>query len=542
MLIASYVVVTTVIGGIRHYSPVPFWDFWGVFPFYEAVKAGDLGVWWAAHNEHRPVLARLLVYADFKLFDGALWPLIVVNYLLALCGFLLLYAWLRLAQPSLRGTALVVGACVLAVLAFSWSQYENLNWAFQGQFFLAQLLPMLSLYAFHRSLSQTGHAQRWFGLSVGAAILAIGALASGVLALPFLAIASLLTRQPARRTLGLWVLAAIGAWLYFWDAPSNPQHGTLGQALREQPADLLRFILLYLSGPFGSAFGVWMPGVAMTASAVMLMCCAVLAWRSWRQPAAYAHLVPLLAFLGFIVASAIGTGGGRTKLGVVTALSSRYMTPAYLGWAVFFVLCVSLASRLASRRLLLAAGVFVCLMVLPLQRAALQADYDQTFEQLVAALALKWRILDAPQLGHLFPEPAAEHLMAMSKPAVAQSLSVFDSRLPGPVAVVPRPAAPGSPDKDCDIRIELVSRIATDARFVRIRGQIAIDHRPHRFAALTVTDANGERIGAAIIHRRRIRGNAAFAGYMRADRLLEPATLSPDNRACASTVRLAPPN
>jgi hypothetical protein len=57
-------------GMVQHYSPVPYADMLGVFIFYEALHNGDWSVWWAQHNEHRIVLARILFWLDWRLSDG----------------------------------------------------------------------------------------------------------------------------------------------------------------------------------------------------------------------------------------------------------------------------------------------------------------------------------------------------------------------------------------------------------------------------------------------------------------------------------------
>lgn len=70
-------------GGWRNYSSVPYWDMWnGYLDFYTKISSGDWSAWWAQHNEHRIVLARVFFWLDIRYFHGQGWFLIVLNYLL----------------------------------------------------------------------------------------------------------------------------------------------------------------------------------------------------------------------------------------------------------------------------------------------------------------------------------------------------------------------------------------------------------------------------------------------------------------------------
>jgi hypothetical protein len=138
-----------VVGGARAYSPVPFWDMWnGYLEFFTKVSDGQWSAWWAQHNEHRIVLARIFFWLDLTLFDGQGWFLLIVNYgLLILVCFLFYIIW---KEVELDKEKAWIGYFLMAWL-FLWIQNENLHWGFQSQFILAQLLPLISFYLFHLS-------------------------------------------------------------------------------------------------------------------------------------------------------------------------------------------------------------------------------------------------------------------------------------------------------------------------------------------------------------------------------------------------------
>ena len=57
-IVAFLFCVSTVIGAIRNYSPVPFKDMWDrdcYIDFYQQVSNGYWAALWAHVNEHRPV-------------------------------------------------------------------------------------------------------------------------------------------------------------------------------------------------------------------------------------------------------------------------------------------------------------------------------------------------------------------------------------------------------------------------------------------------------------------------------------------------------
>src|SRR5690554_6179984 len=153
-LITGMSLALAILGGARAYTPVPFWDMWeGTLPFYLDVQSGDKGIWWAQHNEHRIVLSRLLFWVDISVFKGAGLFLTIMNYVLAALAVAVFLKIGRERWRSLDPTPQPSGAwhgwllgMLLCVWLFHWMQWENFTWAFQSQFFPAQLVPLCALY------------------------------------------------------------------------------------------------------------------------------------------------------------------------------------------------------------------------------------------------------------------------------------------------------------------------------------------------------------------------------------------------------------
>lgn len=118
-----------------------------------------------------------------------------------------------------------------------------------------------------------------FGLAMTFGVLSVGTMANGVLALPLMAIQAALSGCSSRRCLVFATYAAAGTALYFHGYAVPGGHGSLGWTLRDAPADVLRFILQYLGGPFCHLAGPSRRGIAfgIAAGAVLVVALATFA-------------------------------------------------------------------------------------------------------------------------------------------------------------------------------------------------------------------------------------------------------------------------
>lgn len=163
LLVSIYFVVVSVIGGIRLYSPVPYWDMWdGYLGFYVKASSGDWSAWWVQHNEHRIVLSRILFWLDLSLFAGRGIFLIISNYLLlAFICWLFIRIYIDVCRVKFKWFCYFLIAWL-----FFWLQKENLVWSFQSQFYLAQALPLLSLYILRFGGRDNSAGLKFFCLSI----------------------------------------------------------------------------------------------------------------------------------------------------------------------------------------------------------------------------------------------------------------------------------------------------------------------------------------------------------------------------------------
>jgi hypothetical protein len=432
---ALIVIALSVVGEFIYYSPVPYWDMWnGYLDFFVQSRTSDWHLWWQPHNEHRIVLARLLFWADLTLFKGSLWFLIIWNYIFTATSCLLFCLYLKSANlhPQNR-SVLYIGTMVMSAWLFSWCQQENLTWGFQSQFFLAQLMPLAALYLLYRSTLPTTGNTVWLGaLIVG--VLCVGTMANGILALPLMVIYSALLRQPKMRTMTLAAAAVVTIFLYLHGTVRPENHASLTQSLLHNPLGITQYVLRYIGGPFYYMLGSTPNALLVShiVTVLMIATSAVTACFIIRKPTAYPLQLALLLFIAYIGATALGTAGGRLNFGLDQAFSSRYMTPALMAWAAFFVLMLSL--RYSPNKNITAAVGFkafaalMVLLILPYQFNALTSRKTENFEREISALALEMRIQDQAQISKVFPW--AEAALRITAAPIREELSIFsDPRL-----------------------------------------------------------------------------------------------------------------
>jgi hypothetical protein len=491
LLIAVSLVSMAIVGGVRGYSPVPFWDMWnGYLEFYLKVSAGDFSAWWAQHNEHRIVLARLFFWIDISFFKGAGWFLIIINYLLILIGWL-----------------------------FSWSQHENLTWGFQSQFILAQLLPLVSFYFLHKSSISPNNSLRYFFGALICGFLAIGTMANGIITLPLLTIFALLLRFSWQRIILLLTLSFFGIFVYFigYDAPQG--HGSLIQTLRENPIGMFEFILLYIGGPFyfllnGGTLGIV---AAKIFGLGLIIISAALLWKFVRQPKNSTLQMAMLFFIIYVGATAFATAGGRLSFGLEQALASRYMTPVLMAWASFAVLCKPFLH--AGKRLVAVAAILM-IMIFFQQTSSLKSQANTLFQRNLGALALELGVKDQSQIKNLWF--SADATLAIVEKAREQKLSVFGIK---PLIDLRETLDKATDHKENEIKtcngyLDEIKEISEDDRFMKIRGWVYEEGESiAKNKVLKLIDGSGLTVGYALHGQRRddVRGIfgdvARYSGY-----------------------------
>jgi len=538
-------------GGVLTWSPVPFWDMWdGYLDFFVRQQAGEIGAWWMQQNEHRILLARMLFWLDLKWFGGMSVFLIVCNYLLVACTVLLFCRILR----QLAGTATVTAGewaarLFLTAWLFLWAQQENLTWAFQSQFFLAQLLPLCAVYWLSEAQHEDGLG-RHFLLAAAFGVSSIGAMANGIIALPMLVVYAIMTRQGGLKIAVLAVLSALGlaAFLYHYNIAGD--HAPIHQVLREHPLEMLAYGLRYLGAPFyylANAVPLirgtpWASQFALVAGLVLVICTLYRLWRVLASPRRGPALA-LLFFIAYIFLSAMLTAGGRLFLGIEQAFSSRYTTPGLMAWTAlavqYFPLLRSWGKAWQALSVLALAALGAVMLVFQMQ--ALAPLNDTMFGRRVAVLALAMKVQDRTQIVQVYPVP--ERALALAAQAVEKGLTVFGHYpLQDAAARMGQPWAESGPR--CEGSLASVQPVAGDPRYMRVEGTL---HAPGGTQApgfvrlLAAGKVVGYALTGGIAMASGAQTRTGFAGYVQAAALGGEVILQGDKPACSLHVHLSAP-
>jgi len=518
---AAFFVGSAIIGMVRGYSAVPFWDMWnGYLDFYVKSSQGGWQVWWAQHNEHRIVLSRLLFWLDLAWFRGEGWFLLAVNaLLLAVIAALFVVMW----REESGGRAGFVPGLLVAWL-WSWINHENLAWGFQSQFFLVLLLPLAGLYALTRSRPAAGWRDSAFAAACTAGLLAVGSMANGILALPALAIHAALARLGRDRFMILCLLAATCCAAYFRGYVSPGHHESATAAVSANPLGAIVFTLLYLGSPFffiAERFGVGMAAGCLCGG-LLLVASAWTALRALRAGGSGSLPLALMVFNGYVFTSAFATAAGRVSFGPQAAVTSRYTLAALMAWAALLVANARPLTRSGewvSRGLAVTCfGIIIGL--LPLQVEALRSRRQEMFGREVAALALELGVNDDQEIKRVWHDSrvALEHVVIPR----ANDLSIFGwepIRDAGDEIGQPFAVAGTATLRERHGRLDSVERIWHDPRFLRLRGTYSIPAGESPSRALTVV-RSGVVVGLALVQdpaADEAAGSpleAAFVGYV----------------------------
>ncbi|MQT11315.1 hypothetical protein [Segnochrobactrum spirostomi] len=537
---AVAIVVLLAVGLWRSYVPVPLFDTWdGAFGFYFRAADGDWSAWFGQHNEHRLILSRLFFWLDIAVFRGSVAALVALNVVLlgaVVAVFLAFAAAAGFAVRSWFGLFLV---CWLA----SFMQQGNLVWEFQSQFWLAQLLPLTGLYCLYRARESGSSIAFALGMICG--ILAAGAMANGILALPVFTLYAATVRFEWTKiaiTAGLGVLV-ITAYLHGYTPPGGGR-GLLANALAHRPVDLAEYYLLLLGTPFHTLTGKGAFGriAAIVASLVLLGGFVVFLRRALMRQERAALELALLAFLVFLFLSADLVACGRIDYGPYQALISRYKTPALMAWATFWILCAHASVRSPKE----ISRLQICFAALSLALVAAQASVfwlppDASFDKKVVALALTLGAQDDARLASLYPDPKALRIAA--RRVREDRLSIFgDPTLADAEAAMGRQWITEVGAPPCRGRVDRIDPLPGDNRFVRIRGWIFNPAHGAPPGDLAIVDPAGTIVGFALVGKSRpelvetletrTARYAGFEGYALAATAATGLALAPLDRSC----------
>jgi hypothetical protein len=548
---ALVLMILTVRGVASSYSPVPLTDMWdGTLGFYMRVQDGDWRAWLAQHNEHRIVLSRVLFWIDHRWLGASGWLLLGANLLLLLAIAGLFARFIREgAGDTYRWFTWFVAAWL-----FLWTQWENLGWGFQSQFYFAYLLPLAALYFLHRAAhALSGRSTAFFIAALTCGIAALGSMANGVLALPLMALYAWLTGMSRARIALIIVAAILCISIYFAGYIRPEPAGSVGGTVLADPVGVLRYVARFLGSPLFHLSGEtpWGRTLAEGSGFLLMILAALSAGLLMVSGRRSTVETAMICFLVYIGAAALATATGRLKIGLEFALSSRYTTPALLAWASLATLWLcrkrhSLPMQYAAVPLVLA----LYLMLSYQGRAVVGVNDAPLFQRATAALALALGVRDEQVIKPVFP--FVEVALQIAAKASERDAGIFE-RAPYRDARELLGTRRSIAEERCLGHLDEVRPVAGDPDYLFVRGWLGgavrggTGDQPRR---LVLLDAQSNVSGVLVHGQRRDDvaaaihsdvANSGFAGYVRRTLVHGQAYVQDEEARCSLPVELPAP-
>lgn len=415
IVMAVFVVGTSVYGGYHFFSPIPYWDQWdGYIGLYRSVMDGQFGSLWVPHMEHRILLPRALFILDIALFGGRNILTIYLNYFIILSISILIFhqhvKGRREAYPLL-----LIGGLIFGFL-FLWCQNENLKWGFQVGGFSVYLFAFCAFSIFS---GDTDRRWRLFWALVFAA-LSVVSMGNGIAAFGVMIVQAVLQRRPRRDSLVLIVAGMTSAAVYFYGYVKTVL--PLDPATAQIAFPQIKYLLLFLGNPVFYA----KPSLPLcaVAGAMFLGACCLTLWTLHRRRPISPYQSFLAAIICMILISAAGAAHGRWILGLQFATSSRYTTPMLIGYLALSLLLLDMATRQRTRTCVTFGSLVLLSAVAGYQTQAF-ADNGYLYGWKLAVLGQKIG-LDHPNLdAMIYPASAHDAFADNAKYAASHAVGLY---------------------------------------------------------------------------------------------------------------------
>lgn len=346
---ATWLVLAT--WSTSHFVDVPRWDIWDVVRLIEKHYAGTLHAadFWGAHNEHRPMTARLVILPNVVLAQWNHWYELAAVMATAAVHLLLIATFVGRTQryaARVHPLALVV----VALLVFSATQWENWLRGYHVHIVIGAVAPVAALLVL-----STGPST-WARLALAVALGLVGELSfgSGLVVWPLGAIAILVRRDAGwPQRLVAWVVAsAVAVGLYF---PGLPHRPGLSEVSVESGFDIVRIAVgtlvsvampvAYLPHAFAGPTDVTQAAIVAGAGLAIAVS-AWLLWVRWRDDTAHTctWLFPML-LIGFGLGASLLAAMGRARMGLYALTASRYIVFSACFWVGLVLLLAMTSSR-----------------------------------------------------------------------------------------------------------------------------------------------------------------------------------------------------
>jgi hypothetical protein len=311
---------------------VVFADAWAMVPLFRkwfngTLTFADLYAQYVNHRMFFPKGAELLLGLLTRYNNVAEMYLVVSCFLLTATVLLLAF------RKEIRLP--LIFFVPVALLIFSFRQYENMLWGFQISFAFTQTFGVLALYLLYSS-SRNNFKKHTFVAAIGSATIASFSTAQGLLVWPAGLLGLLLGSMVVsgkKVFAGIWGIIGIAEWVaYFVDYETPPGHPPLLYALSHIGTATEYFLTLLGSALF------WQQAHAL-AGGLVISCLALGCFLAmYRSGALREHPFCISLFFYSLLILATITLGRSGMFGVWQAALSRYTTFSILAVASLYTM------------------------------------------------------------------------------------------------------------------------------------------------------------------------------------------------------------
>ncbi|MFT4505385.1 hypothetical protein [Caballeronia sp. 15711] len=394
LIVAAFVVATTLYGVVRFYSPIIWFDEWDGYLGFYLSTLGNLGLqpWWEPHVEHRIITSRVLYWLDLRYFHGAHVILFGAEQLgLAGIVIVVMRAYTD-GRARVDRIAWVIG--IGAALMFSWVQSEILKWGFETCVVLAYFFATSAAYLFTRDKITP---PKRLGLAFTFAALSEFSMGNGIGAPVMLAMLSILMRRSRQEIVASGCAAIILVASYmigYSKPPPNPL------AITPTLNSMAEFLVVFLGNPL---FFIGAPVWACAAMGFF-----TLVGSCWIGVHVYLtrQVTPYRAFLFglilFVFASGAAATIGRSPGGIMAAIESRYTTGPLLGWLALALLAFDVSLTAVAQTCIMLVSVVIS-AVIALSQGGARADNAYLYDWKLGLLGQRIGLDHKEYSGQLFP-------------------------------------------------------------------------------------------------------------------------------------------
>ena len=286
------------------------------------------------HNEHRIFFPRIimLILAHMTKYNNV--AEMYISWILSLITSLVIFGmYLQYFGNSTRS---LVKFIPIAWLLFSFRQYENILWGWQIQIYLCVLGFVASICMLEKVKKNDNN----FLLAVFFGIVSSFSFVNGLFVWPIGLTYLILAKKIREKFSFAWALTGIliwGIYFYNWKVPQNPPYFF---SMIKNPIEIIMYFFVNIGSPLSfeisSAFG----------NGILLFTLMLLTFVIIIKEKIIIENGKWVSFILFSLFSSISMMFGRSELGVVQALSSRYVTITSFGIIGIYLIVIDLYNRL----------------------------------------------------------------------------------------------------------------------------------------------------------------------------------------------------